>query len=126
MSTEHRKRRKEYGWLIVLLITGSVVMLRLGERGMTSLEGVAVAAGRDDKHEDRGDRSDEYAIRHPDYFLPSRPETMVWGGFPINYPPALTIQSGQTVRIDTIAPDGSTNATLDPVAFFGLFGVEPE
>ena len=125
MSTEHRKRRKEYGWLIVLLITGSVVMLRLGERGMTSLEGVAVAAGHDDKREDRGDRYDEYAMRHPDYFLPSRPETMVWGGFPINYPPALTIQSGQTVRIDTIAPDGSTNATLDPVAFFGLFGVKP-
>jgi acetamidase/formamidase len=123
---EHRKRRKKYGWLIVLMITGSVVMLRLGDRGATSLEGVVVAAGRDDTHEDRGKWRDEYAIRHPDYFLPSRPETMVWGGFPINYPPALTIQSGQTVRIDTIAPDGSTNATLDPVAFFGLFGVKPE
>ena len=87
-----------------------------------SLGSVAVGAEHDDK-DDNFNRRDRK--RRPDHFLASRPENMVWGGFPINFPPALSIQSGQTVRVDTIAPDGSTNATLDPVAFFGLFGVQP-
>lgn len=51
---------------------------------------------------------------------------MVWGGFPIDRPPLLTIQPAQTVRIDTISHSGATNATLNPVQYFGQFGVKPE
>ena len=58
-------------------------------------------------------------------FVPSRPETIAWGWFPINRPPVLTIQSGDTVRIDTIAGRGSTQDE-DPVTFLGAFGVEPD
>jgi acetamidase/formamidase len=63
--------------------------------------------------------------KHADHFLSARPENLVFGGLPIGKPAVLTIKSGETVAIDAIAPDGSANATLDPVSFFGLFGVQP-
>ena len=53
------------------------------------------------------------------------PENVVWGGFPIDQPAIATVKSGQTVRINTISQSGATNATLDPVQYFGLFGVRP-
>ena len=58
-------------------------------------------------------------------FLPSRPETVAWGWFPIDRPPVLTIQSGDTVRIDTLSHRGATQDE-EPDAFLGAFGVEPE
>jgi acetamidase/formamidase len=64
-------------------------------------------------------------VTHADHFLSARPENLVFGGFPIGRPPVLTVKSGETVAIDAIAPDGSANATLNPVSFFGLFGVQP-
>lgn len=36
--------------------------------------------------------------RGVDHAVPSRPETVVWGWIPIDRPPVLTVQSGQTVR----------------------------
>ena len=57
--------------------------------------------------------------------LRSRPENLVYGGFPIDRPPVLSIQSGQTVRIDTLSHQGATNTTLDPVSYLGHFGVKP-
>jgi len=60
-----------------------------------------------------------------DHYLSSRPENVVWGGFPIDRPPVLTIRSGQTVRIDTLSHQGATNGTLDPVTYLGHFGVKP-
>lgn len=60
-----------------------------------------------------------------DHVLPSRPETLTWGWIPIDARPVLTIQSGQTVRIDTLSHHGSTQDE-DPVAFLGSFGVKPE
>lgn len=68
---------------------------------------------------------DQHAIRHPDYFVGARPENVVWGGFPIDQPSVLTIQSGDTVRIDTISQSGATSTAADPVAYFGQFGVKP-
>jgi len=60
-----------------------------------------------------------------DHVLRSRPETLTWGWFPIDKAPVLTIQSGQTVQIDTISHHGSTQDE-DPVAFLGGFGIKPE
>jgi len=71
------------------------------------------------------DRGGERSRRHPDYYLSARPENVVWGGFPINSAPLLAVKSGDTVRIDTISQSGATNATADPVAYFGQFGVKP-
>jgi acetamidase/formamidase len=83
------------------------------EVGATNVEAAAAAA------------KDQHAIRHPDYFVSARPENVVWGGFPIAQPPVLTIQSGDTVRIDTISQSGATSTAADPVAYFGQFGVKP-
>jgi acetamidase/formamidase len=63
--------------------------------------------------------------RRPDYFIGAQPQNVVWGGFPIDQPPVLTIDSGDTVRIDTISQSGANNATADPVTYFGQFGVQP-
>ena len=67
-------------------------------------------------------RSDEHDKRHPDYFVASSPENVVWGGFPIDFPPVLTMESGQTVRIDALSQSGATG-TISPTAFFAQFGV---
>ena len=58
-------------------------------------------------------------------FVPSRPETVTWGWFPIDRPPVLTIQSGDTVRIDTLSHAGATQDE-EPDTFLRAFGVESE
>jgi acetamidase/formamidase len=60
-----------------------------------------------------------------DHYVPSRPENVTWGWFPLDAKPVLTIRSGQTVRIDTISHQGSTQDE-DPVASLGALGVKPE
>ena len=40
--------------------------------------------------------------------VPSRPETVTWGWFPTDRAPVLTIQSGDTVHIDTLSHAGAT------------------
>jgi acetamidase/formamidase len=57
-------------------------------------------------------------------YVPSRPETVVLGSFPIDRAPVLTIRSGQTVRIDTISQRGATQDE-NPVTYLGALGVEP-
>src|SRR4051812_32839670 len=42
----------------------------------------------------------------PDATLRSTPENVVWGYFAADVAPALTIKSGQTVRIDTVSHSG--------------------
>jgi acetamidase/formamidase len=61
----------------------------------------------------------------PDHTLKSRPETIVWGYLAADIPPALTIRSGQTVRIDTVSHQGVVNMT-DPVTFFSRAGIPRE
>ena len=56
--------------------------------------------------------------------VPARPETVTWGWFPIDRPPVLTIQSGDTVRIDTLSHAGATQDE-EPETFLGALGVEP-
>jgi acetamidase/formamidase len=57
--------------------------------------------------------------------LRSTPENLIWGGFPIDRPPALTVSSGEVVRIDTITQRGATNPAVSPIEYYGPFGVQP-
>ncbi len=59
------------------------------------------------------------------HHLRSTPETTNMGGFIIDSPSVLDIKSGDLVRVDVINQSGATNATVDPVTFFGAFGVAP-
>jgi acetamidase/formamidase len=65
------------------------------------------------------------AVPRVDHHLGSRPENIAWGWYPIDTSPVLTVASGQTVRIDTLAGQGTTQDE-DPVAYLGSFGVKPE
>jgi acetamidase/formamidase len=57
-----------------------------------------------------------------DAHVRSTPETVVMGELPAGRKPVLTVQSGQTVRIDTISHQGLING-MDPVKFFGAAGI---
>ena len=60
-----------------------------------------------------------------EHFVPSRPETVSWGWFPLDKPPVLTIDSGDTVRIDTLSHAGATQDE-HPEASLGALGVSPD
>jgi acetamidase/formamidase len=64
-------------------------------------------------------------VTPPDHHLPARPENLSWGWIPVDKAPVLSIQSGDTVRIDTISHHGSTQEE-DPLIFLGRFGVAAE
>ncbi len=51
-----------------------------------------------------------------DHFVPSRPETVSWGWYPIDKEPVLTIRSGETVRINTLTHAGATQGA-EPVEY---------
>jgi len=57
-----------------------------------------------------------------DAHLRSVPGNVSWGLIPANTPPALQIESGATVSIDTVSQQGLT-AGIDPVDFFGAAGI---
>lgn len=57
--------------------------------------------------------------------LRSIPGNVSWGLITANAPPVLRVASGATVRIDTVSQQGIT-AGIDPVAFFGEAGIDPE
>jgi acetamidase/formamidase len=57
--------------------------------------------------------------------LRSTPETVSWGYIAADLPPVLRVQSGQTVRIDTVSHQG-INTKQDPVTYFGAAGIPPE
>ncbi len=61
----------------------------------------------------------------PDATLRSTPETVSWGYIAADLPPVLRMQSGQTVRIDTVSNQG-INTKQDPVTFFAAAGIRPE
>jgi acetamidase/formamidase len=60
-----------------------------------------------------------------DHHVRSRPENLSWGWFPIDKRPALTVRSGETVRIDTLTHAGSTQDE-DPVAYLTGLGIPRE
>ncbi|MBM4263813.1 MAG: acetamidase [Deltaproteobacteria bacterium] len=57
-----------------------------------------------------------------DATLSSTPDTVLWGYIAANLAPALTIQSGQTVEIETLSHQGLV-AAKDPEKFFGDYGI---
>jgi acetamidase/formamidase len=57
-----------------------------------------------------------------DHTLLAQPEHLSWGWFPLDKEPALRIQSGDTVAIDTLTHVGATQSE-DPVAYLGGLGV---
>lgn len=57
-----------------------------------------------------------------DAHLRSIPGNVSWGLIPANTPPALEVESGATVRIDTVSQQGLT-AGIDPESFFGEAGI---
>jgi len=61
----------------------------------------------------------------PDATLRSTPQTVIWGYISADLPPALTIKSGQTVKIDTVSHQGLMTKD-EPVAFFGAAGIPRE
>jgi acetamidase/formamidase len=61
----------------------------------------------------------------PDAILRSTPQTVIWGYISADLPPALTIKSGQTVKVDTVTHQGLLTRD-DPVTFFGAAGIPPE
>ena len=60
---------------------------------------------------------------HTDFHVPSRPQNLTWGAFPIDKAPVATVKSGQTVRIDTLSHAGSTQDE-PPAEFLGRYGVK--
>ncbi|MEZ4334150.1 MAG: acetamidase/formamidase family protein [Myxococcota bacterium] len=73
---------------------------------------------------DKG-RSGRGRGRETMHHLESTPENTNLGGFIIDAPPVLTIESGDKVLVDVISQSGVTNATYSPVEYFGAFGVSP-
>lgn len=61
----------------------------------------------------------------PDATLRSTPQTVIWGYISADLPPALTIKSGQTVKIDTVSHQGLLTKD-NPATFFGAAGIPPE
>ena len=57
-----------------------------------------------------------------DHFVPSRPETVSWGWYPIDKEPVVTIQSGETVRINTLTHAGATQRE-EPGAYLTGLGI---
>src|SRR5919108_5095879 len=112
MRAQCDRRLKTHAWMLVLLVGACMFWARPGENGLGSVSLGATAPESRDK-------------RQADWFVPSRPETVTWGWILIDKPPVLTIQSGQTVRIDTISHQGAMHDE-DPVTVFGALGVTPE
>ncbi len=61
----------------------------------------------------------------PDHVVRSTPENIVWGWYPLDREPVLTVRSGDTVRIDTLSHAGTTQAE-EPVEYLSQFGVTPD
>jgi hypothetical protein len=112
VRAECHKRLKNHEWILVLLVGACMVLMQPGEHRLGSMSPEATATESRDK-------------RQADWFVPSRPETVTWGWILIDKPPVLTIQSGQTVRIDTISHQGAMHDE-DPVTVFGALGIKPE
>ncbi len=79
---------------------------------------------------DAADRQEDVEAGRPDaleadHFVPSTPENVSWGWFPIDKEPVLTIRSGETVRINTLTHAGATQ-NEEPVAYLTGLGIPRE
>ncbi len=60
-----------------------------------------------------------------DHFVPSTPENVTWGWFPIDKEPVLRVRSGETVRVNTLTSAGATQDE-NPVDFLTGLGIPRE
>jgi acetamidase/formamidase len=118
MSDTHRHVKK-LGRVLMLLVGAGMLA---GVFTFLVLAGDGEPASASQPPSPASDDQDWTAERRPDYFVSSIPDNVVWGGFPIDRPPVLTMESGQTVRIDALSQSGATG-TISPTAFFAQFGV---
>ena len=72
-----------------------------------------------------GGVTDGGGVVEADHFVLSQPETVSWGWYPIDKEPVLTIQSGETVRINTLTHAGATQSE-DPVSYLAGPGIPRE
>ena len=75
--------------------------------------------------EGAGDGPESSPPIEADHVLPSTPENLSWGWYPIDKEPALRVRSGETVRIHTLTHAGATQDE-DPVAYLTGLGVPRE
>ena len=62
------------------------------------------------------------AAAEADHLVPSTPENVSWGWFPIDKEPVLRVQPGETVRINTLTHAGATQGE-EPVAYLTGLGL---
>ncbi|MDG2282890.1 MAG: hypothetical protein P8L45_07190, partial [Longimicrobiales bacterium] len=72
-----------------------------------------------------GPVTDSGGVVEVDHFVPSQPETVSWGWYPVDKEPVLTIQSGETVRINTLTHAGATQSE-EPVSYLAGLGIPRE
>jgi acetamidase/formamidase len=62
------------------------------------------------------------------FYLPSTPDTVLWGSLPnADSKPVLTVPSGSVVTVDTVSHEGILeDQGRDPVKYFGQYGIKPE
>lgn len=60
-----------------------------------------------------------------DHFVPSTPENLSWGWFPVTREPVLRMQSGETVRVNTLTHVGAGQSE-EPVAYLTGLGIPRE
>ncbi|MYB33372.1 MAG: amidase [Acidobacteria bacterium] len=88
----------------------------------------AVAAGcaaPEAEPEQPGTDTPPAAPLQADHFVPSSPENVTWGWFPIDKEPVLRVQPGETVRMDTLTHSGAVQDE-DPVTWLAALGVPRE
>ena len=64
-------------------------------------------------------------VGEADHFVPATAQNLSWGWFPIGKEPVLTVQSGETVRINTITHVGATQ-NQEPVEYLTGLGIPRE
>jgi acetamidase/formamidase len=57
--------------------------------------------------------------------IPSTPQNVVYGGFPIDRGAIARVQQGRAVTIDTLSSVGITVPDVSPTDYFGKLGVKP-
>lgn len=82
------------------------------------LIGLAACAVPDAESPNDNAAADQVPGQSPeaDHFVPSTPENLSWGWFPIDKEPALRMRSGETVRVNTLTHVGA-GQNEEPVAY---------
>ena len=86
----------------------------------------AACAGPADRSDGDGEASGHAADAgrtiEADHFVPSTPGNVSWGWYPIDKEPVLRMQSGQTVRVNTLTHAGATQRD-EPVGYLRALGI---